>query len=137
MWAGSWHNCKARHTSFGRLQETISGALQSSILLFGTELSLLYTHHDTGAAPHLKKWVTVVPVQVAGLQRSLKYGARVQAESVKSLPACLQHIWRQEGLRGLYKGSLPSILKAAPSAAITFTAYEFILGALTAFVAAE
>ncbi|BDA46267.1 mitochondrial thiamine diphosphate carrier 1 [Coccomyxa sp. Obi] len=75
--------------------------------------------------------------QVAGLQRSLQYGARVQAESVKSLPACLKHIWQREGLRGLYKGSLPSILKAAPSAAVTFTAYEFILGALTAIIATD
>ena len=81
--------------------------------------------------------MTRMPVQIVGLQRSLKYGARVQAESVKSLPACLRHIWQREGLRGLYKGSLPSILKAAPSAAITFTAYEFILGALTALVTAE
>lgn len=76
-------------------------------------------------------------MQIAGLQRSLKYGARIQPESVKSLPSCLRSIWQREGLRGLYKGSLPSILKAAPSAAVTFTAYEFILGALAAFVAAD
>jgi len=72
-------------------------------------------------------------VQVAGLQRSIAYGARVMPESVMSLPACLAQMYSSEGLRGLYKGSLPSILKAAPSAAVTFTAYEFVLGALTAF----
>ena len=74
------------------------------------------------------KWV-----QVAGLQRSMAYGARVMPESVTSLPACLAKMYSSEGLRGLYKGSLPSILKAAPSAAVTFTAYEFVLGALTVF----
>jgi len=32
----------------------------------------------------------------------------------------------REGLRGLYKGSSLSILKAAPSSAITLTIYEFL-----------
>lgn len=39
-------------------------------------------------------------------------------------------IYRTEGLRGLYKGSVPSIIKAAPVAAVTFTAYEMALRAL-------
>ena len=72
---------------------------------------------------------------MAGLERSIAYGARVRPESVISLPACLAHMYSKEGFRGLYKGSLPSILKAAPSAAVTFTAYEFVLGALTVFCA--
>ena len=59
------------------------------------------------------------------------------ADSVKSLPACLAQIYNREGFRGLYKGSLPSVLKAAPSAAVTFTAYEFVLGALAVFWAAR
>jgi solute carrier family 25 thiamine pyrophosphate transporter 19 len=78
-----------------------------------------------------------ISLQVAGLQRSLAYGARVGPNVVKSLPACLRMIWQREGLRGLYKGSLPSIIKAAPSAAVTLTTYEFILGALIAVFAAD
>ncbi|KAK9845387.1 hypothetical protein WJX81_005301 [Elliptochloris bilobata] len=69
--------------------------------------------------------------QVAGLQRSLGYGARIPAD-MRSLPACLARIWATEGLRGLYKGVLPSIIKAAPSAAVTLSAYEFFLGYLAA-----
>ena len=76
-------------------------------------------------------------VQIAGLERAVQYGARVGADSVKSLPACLAQIYRREGVRGLYKGSLPSVLKAAPSAAVTFTAYEFVLGVLSVFWAAR
>ena len=67
------------------------------------------------------------------MERSVRYGARVRPESVKSLPACLAQMYSKEGVRGLYKGSLPSILKAAPSAAVTFTAYEIVLAALAAF----
>ena len=65
----------------------------------------------------------------------MQYGARVQAESVRSIPACMVAIWRREGLRGLYKGALPSVLKAAPSSAVTLTAYECFLGLLTAWAA--
>ncbi|MEW5301922.1 MAG: hypothetical protein WDW36_004746 [Sanguina aurantia] len=66
--------------------------------------------------------------QIAGLPRSLSYGARVEADfALRSLGASLHHIFKAEGVAGLWKGSIPSIAKAAPSAAITFTAYEFIL----------
>ncbi len=74
---------------------------------------------------------------MAGLQRSMQYGARVQAETVRSIPACLAGIWRREGLRGLYKGALPSVLKAAPSAAVTLTAYEYLVGLLAAWAASS
>ena len=48
----------------------------------------------------------------------------------RSLPACLANIYRREGVRGLYKGSIPSIIKAAPAAAVTFSAYEVALRAI-------
>ncbi len=73
------------------------------------------------------------PPQVAGLQRSLKYGARVESGlALKSLSTCLAEIYRNEGVRGLWKGSMPSIIKAAPNAALTFVAYEAIVAALLA-----
>ncbi len=43
---------------------------------------------------------------------------------------CLATILRNEGVRGLWKGSIPSIVKAAPNAAITFAAYEAIIARL-------
>jgi Mitochondrial carrier protein len=43
------------------------------------------------------------------------------------------------GMRGLYKGALPSIMKSAPAAAVTFATYELcirtLLEARTAAVA--
>ena len=66
-------------------------------------------------------------VQIAGLLRAPGYGAPVTQKLVRSLPGCLRDIWAREGLRGLYKGSLPSIMKAAPAAAATFTAYELFM----------
>ncbi|GIL83842.1 hypothetical protein Vretimale_10862 [Volvox reticuliferus] len=66
--------------------------------------------------------------QVAGLQRSLRYGARVEAGfAMRSLCQSLAYIYRTEGVMGLWKGSVPSIVKAAPSAAITFAAYDAVL----------
>ena len=68
--------------------------------------------------------------QVAGLQRAAQYGAPVTPESVASLRACLRGIWVREGLRGLYKGALPSCLKSAPATAVTFATYELCIRAL-------
>lgn len=49
--------------------------------------------------------------QVAGLQRSLSYGARVRPETTTALRACILHIWRTEGMAGFFKGLSPSLLK--------------------------
>lgn len=69
--------------------------------------------------------------QVAGLQRSLSYGARVEGWfALNSLRQGLVDIYKAEGMAGLWKGSFPSIIKAAPAAAVTFTAYDIILGML-------
>ena len=63
--------------------------------------------------------------QVAGLQRSLSYGARVdQKLVVMPLLKCLAEIQAKEGIQGLWKGTVPSLIKAAPAAAVTFAAYE-------------
>ena len=67
--------------------------------------------------------------QVAGLARSSAYGARVPAAAAaKPLLATLAAVAAKEGVAGLYKGALPSILKAAPQAAVTLAAYEFFAG---------
>lgn len=75
--------------------------------------------------------------QVAGLKRAPTYGAPVTKKLVRSLAGCLQDIWAREGLRGLYKGSLPSVMKAAPAAAATFTAYELLMRILLENVEVE
>jgi solute carrier family 25 thiamine pyrophosphate transporter 19 len=55
----------------------------------------------------------------------------VSAEAVQSLRQVVRDIVAKEGPAGLFKGAMPSILKAAPSAAVTFAAYEFFLHWLT------
>jgi solute carrier family 25 (mitochondrial thiamine pyrophosphate transporter), member 19 len=45
----------------------------------------------------------------------------------------LSDIHAREGISGLWKGSVPSIIKAAPAAAITFTVYEALVGLLVAW----
>lgn len=49
--------------------------------------------------------------QVAGLQRSMRYGKRVDRRAVQSLAVCLSKIYTREGLAGLWKGSIPNIAK--------------------------
>lgn len=72
--------------------------------------------------------------QVAGLQRSSRYGQRVAESTANSLAACLKDIVAKEGIAGFYKGALPSIIKAAPSAAVTFACYDLFFRLLVAKV---
>eukprot|EP00887_Chlorella_sp_A99_P003958 scaffold11.g3958.t1 len=76
--------------------------------------------------------------QVAGLPRSTRYGQRIPAAAAtRPLGWLLRDIAAREGLAGLYKGAGPSILKAAPSAAVTFVVYEFLIRLGAAWQAAQ
>ncbi|KAL2464140.1 Mitochondrial substrate carrier family protein [Forsythia ovata] len=63
--------------------------------------------------------------QIEGLQRDPRYGARVEHQAYKNMYDALRQILLKEGWAGLYKGIVPSIVKAAPAGAVTFVAYEF------------
>lgn len=63
--------------------------------------------------------------QVEGLQRHPKYGARVENRAYRGMYDALRQILHAEGWAALYKGIVPSIIKAAPAGAVTFVAYEF------------
>ena len=44
---------------------------------------------------------------------------------------CVNRIWRNEGIVGFFKGCVTNAIRVAPSAAITFVTYEFVLDVLT------
>ena len=41
-----------------------------------------------------------------------------------SAMGCLTAIWREEGLRGLYRGQVPSLLKTVPAISIGYGVFE-------------
>lgn len=63
--------------------------------------------------------------QIEGLQRHPRYGARVETHAYRNMYDALQRIMQKEGWAGLYKGIVPSIVKAAPAGAVTFVAFEY------------
>lgn len=63
--------------------------------------------------------------QVQGLQRDRRYGARVESRAYGNMYSAVLQILCTEGTAGLYKGIVPSIVKAAPATAVTFVAFEF------------
>ncbi|CAG9463524.1 unnamed protein product [Pedinophyceae sp. YPF-701] len=66
--------------------------------------------------------------QVAGLRRSLRYGARVSDDLAHwTAMHVARDIAAKEGVQGFFKGVLPSVIKAAPSAAVTLACYEWVI----------
>tara|TARA_R110002060_G_scaffold45961_1_gene57280 strand:- start:320 stop:1108 length:789 start_codon:yes stop_codon:yes gene_type:complete len=57
------------------------------------------------------------PGQMAGAEKAL-------APEERSMPRFLWHIFREEGLAGLWRGWIPRTLKIAPSCAIMISCYE-------------
>ncbi|XP_065863633.1 mitochondrial thiamine diphosphate carrier 2-like [Euphorbia lathyris] len=64
--------------------------------------------------------------QVEGLRRHPRYGAPIEHRAYTNMLDALRRILHAEGMAGLYKGILPSTIKAAPAGAVTFVAYEFL-----------
>ena len=71
-------------------------------------------------------------LQVQGLNRSIAYGARVACGTYSGTRDAMVQVLRTEGVAGLYKGIAPSLIKAAPNAAITFMVYEWASRRLSA-----
>jgi solute carrier family 25 folate transporter 32 len=46
---------------------------------------------------------------------------------------CIHGIWKNEGLRGFFKGCIPNALRVAPSSAVTFVVYEAIIDVFRSF----
>ncbi|PRQ39159.1 putative mitochondrial carrier protein [Rosa chinensis] len=63
--------------------------------------------------------------QIEGLQRHPRYGARIEHRAYSNMFDALRRIVQKEGWAGLYKGIVPSTVKAAPAGAVTFVAYEY------------
>lgn len=65
-------------------------------------------------------------LQIEGLKRHPRYGARIESSTYKGMYHALTEIVVKEGFGGLYKGLFPSVVKSAPAGAVTFVAYEYI-----------
>ena len=45
-------------------------------------------------------------------------------------PCLYSTVWRQDGVRGLYRGCAVNLLRTTPAAALTFTSFELIARSL-------
>ncbi|KAI3839283.1 hypothetical protein MKW92_002826 [Papaver armeniacum] len=63
--------------------------------------------------------------QITGLPRDPKYGGRIEHHIYNGMFDALRRIPVTEGWAGLYKGIVPSVIKAVPAGALTFVAYEY------------
>lgn len=57
----------------------------------------------------------VLLLQIEGLQRHPRYGAPVKHRAYKNMYDALRRILQNEGWAGLYKGIVPSVIKAGTS----------------------
>ncbi|MFQ6646219.1 hypothetical protein Gotur_019085 [Gossypium turneri] len=114
-WAMTWNRSRSFNTSSTTDHSLSSFQLFICGLAAGTCAKLVCHPLDV-----VKK-----RFQIEGLQRHPKYGARVDHRGYKNMFDALQRILQSEGWHGLYKGIVPSTIKAAPAGAVTFVAYEF------------
>lgn len=116
-WAMAWNRSRSSKSSSADTEDGISSfQLFISGLAAGTCAKLVCHPLDV-----VKK-----RFQIEGLQRHPRYGARVEHDAYKNMFHAVRQILQAEGWAGLYKGIVPSTVKAAPAGAVTFVAYEYI-----------
>lgn len=69
---------------------------------------------------------TVLQIQQLQPVYCERYGScpKVSTTERVEVVQAIQRIWKQEGVRGLFKGSLPRMLSHTPAVAISWTSYE-------------
>ncbi|KAI4317606.1 hypothetical protein L6164_025464 [Bauhinia variegata] len=113
-WAMAWNHSRSSNTSLPTTEDLSSFQLFICGLAAGTCAKLVCHPLDV-----VKK-----RFQIEGLQRHPRYGARVEHLAYRNMFDALQRILKSEGWAGLYKGIVPSTVKAAPAGAVTFVAFD-------------
>ncbi len=52
------------------------------------------------------------------------------SNAAQGLQATIRSVWRQDGIRGFYRGLGPNLLRVVPSTCVTFLVYENVKWAL-------
>eukprot|EP01137_Pigoraptor_chileana_P016288 Opistho-2@73008 len=84
-----------------------------------------------GGAAGMSSKIAVLPLDIVKKRMQVQgfEGARStfgRFEHYSGAYNCLSTIVRQEGVLALFKGGMPSVIKAAPASATTFVVYEMV-----------
>ncbi|KAF8420395.1 mitochondrial carrier domain-containing protein [Tirmania nivea] len=113
------------NSSVGKVDNTSANAFTDSFIagaLSGMVAAFLTTPFDVGKTRIQVTQHTSPPVDgPAAVRAGYGGGAR---HVYKSMPGLLHGIWREEGVRGLWRGCIPRMLKVAPACAIMISSYE-------------
>ena len=90
---------------------------------------------EAGALGLASKFIAVTatyPIQVvrARIQQRSDVGRPADAPTYARFGEAVSRTFASEGVRGFYKGFAPNVVRVLPSSAITFAAYEGVLGVL-------
>ncbi|KAI3405817.1 YMC2 [Candida oxycetoniae] len=69
-------------------------------------------------------WIAIYPVDV--IKSKLQTDA-LKAAQYKSSLSVIRDVWTKQGIKGFYKGFLPTILRAAPANGATFAVFELTI----------
>uniref|UniRef100_A0AAV1USD5 Mitochondrial thiamine pyrophosphate carrier 1 n=1 Tax=Peronospora matthiolae TaxID=2874970 RepID=A0AAV1USD5_9STRA len=99
-----------------------------------TSLSRALSYVGSGAVAGLLSKLAVYPLDTVKKRMQMRHVPRSEAYGVipmySSSWRCFVDVLQREGVRGLYKGTVPSLLKSVVSASATFATYELTLEVL-------
>jgi solute carrier family 25 protein 39/40 len=87
-------------------------------------LSELETTFVAGALSGMFAAAVTTPFDVAKTRRQVDAGKEISSLKDSRVPAILNQIYQQDGIRGLFRGLTPRIAKIGPSCAIMISSYE-------------
>lgn len=114
-----------------------SSSNHGNVIEQGAQLPLLYLIACSASSGALASWITS-PLDLAKLRLQVQRGAlassrdqpigNVQNKSpaivYNGMIDCLKHVYNQNGVRGLFRGSMARVIHFAPATTISMTCYE-------------
>ncbi|CAI5727079.1 unnamed protein product [Hyaloperonospora brassicae] len=107
---------------------------ESGAITAWTPFSKALSYVGSGAVAGLLSKLIVYPLDTVKKRMQMRHVPRSTAYGVipmySSSWRCFVDVLQREGVRGLYKGTVPSLLKSVVSASATFASYELMLEVL-------
>eukprot|EP00091_Calanus_sinicus_P018856 TRINITY_DN4457_c0_g1_i3.p1 TRINITY_DN4457_c0_g1~~TRINITY_DN4457_c0_g1_i3.p1 ORF type:complete len:256 (+),score=52.27 TRINITY_DN4457_c0_g1_i3:316-1083(+) len=94
---------------------------------FGSSTPILYSTQSQPCRPlqsKLSAFGDRTSVKIHTGSSQVTYAQTKQTRANPGVWACLMHIWKREGVKGLYRGLGPNLVGVAPSRAIYFWSYS-------------
>uniref|UniRef100_U5EXE6 Putative mitochondrial carnitine-acylcarnitine carrier protein n=1 Tax=Corethrella appendiculata TaxID=1370023 RepID=U5EXE6_9DIPT len=146
VYRGTWHCLKtivgkdSVRGLFRGMTSPLAGVAAVNAIVFGvygnvqrtsTDPNSIYSHFLAGSIAGLAQSVVCSPMELIKTRLQLQNNQNSLVQKFKNPLECTQHIYRNEGVRGIFRGLTITAVRDTPAFASYFVSYELMIRLVT------